>query len=53
MTEIKRVFKECLHCGKPFMAFKGLPTKVEDQPCPYCYLSKSGKKWNPEKREIE
>jgi len=42
---VRTKFMECVHCNKPFLAFTNILTKVEDQPCPYCYVSKSGKKW--------
>lgn len=41
--KVKTKAMECLYCGKPFLAFTNLLTKIDDQPCPYCLMSKSGK----------
>lgn len=38
-------FVVCPHCNKPFLAFTGMDTPVEDQPCPFCHMTESGKMW--------
>lgn len=51
--KIEKKFVVCPYCNKPFLAFEGILTKLEDQPCPYCYMTKYGKKWNPETKNFE
>lgn len=47
----------CYNCNKIFGVIKseGLEKfpKIEDQPCPHCFTSKSGKKFDKNGKEIK
>lgn len=40
----------CSFCNRPFLVYEGISIKIEDQPCPLCNMTKSGKKWDSEKK---